>query len=104
MESNDEYKKVFGTLDDDQSKIEIRDKKMTDCFRRVFCGSNDGKIVLHQILTDLKFFDTCKDDADVALNNYAKFMIFQRLKANNNDQIRKIIYAVLSEIGVNNGN
>ena len=71
---------------EDEKIIIERDKKMTECFRRVF-SSEDGRIVLQQILTDLRFFDECISETDVALNNYAKFMIFKRLKVDNKKKI-----------------
>ena len=91
MASNDkDYDKVFGALDGAADPVEIRDKKMTEAYRRLF-STSDGKLVLHQILVDLKFYDECISDADVALNNFAKFMIFKRLKVHNSKQITKVI-------------
>ena len=92
MESNviKDYDKVFGALEGAEDPIAIRDKKMTEAYRRLF-STSDGKLVLHQILTDLKFYDECISDADVALNNFAKFMIFKRLKVHNSNQITKVI-------------
>ena len=91
MASNEkDYDKVFGALEGAEDPITIRDKKMTEAYRRLF-STSDGKLVLHQILTDLKFYDECISDADVALNNFAKFMIFKRLKVHNSGQITKVI-------------
>lgn len=74
-------------LSGEAEKIVIeRDRKMTECFRRVF-SSQDGRIVLHQLLEDLRFYDECVTDTDVALNNFAKFMIFKRLKVDNKKKI-----------------
>ena len=63
---------------------------MTECFRRVF-SSQEGRIVLHQLLEDLRFYDECISETDVALNNFAKFMIFKRLKVQNKKEITKLI-------------
>ena len=76
-----EYEKIFSTLDvddEEQKRIIIeRDKRMTECFRRVF-STQDGKIVLHQLLYDLEFFNhRIENERQIALNNYAKFMIFK---------------------------
>ena len=86
--SNDD---IFGALDEDPKiKILDRDKRMTECFRRLF-STQDGRIVLHQLLTDLRFYDECISETDVALNNFAKFMIFKRLKVQNKREITKLI-------------
>lgn len=91
MESNDADKFMADALDDEAAKTVIeRDKQMTEYFRRVF-SSKDGRIVLNQILTDLKFFDECVTETDLALNNYAKFMIFKRLKVDNKSKITNVI-------------
>lgn len=91
--SDDDFEEIFGSVDEDKrKKIQERDQKMTECFRRVF-STSDGKLVLHQLLTDLQFFN-CKisTERDIALNNYAKFMIFKRLGCNNDRQITNAIF------------
>lgn len=59
-----------------------QDKEITRLFRSVF-STEDGRIVLNQLLIDLRYYSECVSDSDIALNNYAKFMINQRLKINN---------------------
>lgn len=84
---NDAGEFMDKALSGEREKIIIeRDKKMTECYRRVF-STPDGRIVLQQILEDLKFFDECISETDVALNNFAKFMIFKRLKVDNKKKI-----------------
>lgn len=91
MESSKDYEKVFGALDDDKKAAIVEaDKKMTELFRRVFSGQ-EGKTVLWQLLTDLKFFSECVTETDVALNNFAKFMIFKRLKIDNTRKITNLL-------------
>ena len=91
MESSKDYDKVFGALDDDKKAAIVEaDKKMTELFRRVFSGQ-EGKTVLWQLLTDLKFFSECVTETDVALNNFAKFMIFKRLKIDNTRKITNLL-------------
>ena len=91
MESND-YDRIMSTLEENPEKeILERDKQMSECFRRVF-STDDGKKVLFQILTDLRFFKECVTDTDVALNNYAKFMIFKRLRCDNYKQMTSAIF------------
>ena len=93
MESSREYDKIMGALegDSEQEAVIERDKRMSECFRRVF-STDEGRIVLHQILTDLRFYDECVTDTDIALNNFAKFMIFKRLKCDNYKQITNAIF------------
>ena len=93
MESDKAYDKIMGALegDTDQAEIIERDKRMTECFRRVF-STDDGRLVLHQLLTDLRFYDECITETDVALNNFAKFMIFKRLKCDNYKQITNVMF------------
>lgn len=93
MESDNEYDKIMGELDGDteQKAIIERDKRMSECFRRVF-STDEGRIVLHQLLTDLRFYDECVTDTDIALNNFAKFMIFKRLKCDNYKQMTSAIF------------
>ena len=91
MASND-YDKIMGTLEGDSENKQLieRDKRMSECFRRVF-STDDGRLVLHQLLTDLRFYDECVTDTDIALNNFAKFMIFKRLKCDNYKQMTNAI-------------
>ena len=91
MESNDFLSAALE--DDDNRRIIERDRQMTECFRRLF-STHDGRIVLHQILTDLRFYDECVSDTDVALNNFAKFMIFNRLKVDNKKQITNLLMEI----------
>ena len=93
MASDNDFDKIMGTLDENkEDKIIEADKRMVECFRRVF-STDDGKRVLHQILLDLEFFN-CKINStqEIALNNYAKFMIFKRLGCNNDKQISDAIF------------
>ena len=93
MESDNGYDKIMGALegDSEQEAIIERDKRMSECFRRVF-STDEGRLVLHQILTDLRFYDECVTDTDIALNNFAKFMIFKRLKCDNYKQMTSKIF------------
>ena len=93
MASDNGYDKIMGALDGDseQEAIIERDKRMSECFRRVF-STDEGRLVLHQILEDLRYYKECVTDTDVALNNFAKFMIFKRLKCDNYKQITSAIF------------
>lgn len=96
MESNEKDFLSSALEDDDTRKIIERDKRMTECFRRVFSTDN-GRIVLHQILTDLRFYDECVTETDTALNNFAKFMIYKRLKVDNKKQITNLLMEIKHE-------
>ena len=93
MASDNGYDKIMGALDGDseQEAIIERDKRMSECFRRVF-STDEGRLVLHQILEDLRYYKECVTDTDVALNNFAKFMVFKRLKCDNYKQITSAIF------------
>ena len=93
MESKDEFDRIMGTLEgkSEQDVVIERDKRMSECYRRVF-STDEGRIVLHQLLTDLRFYDECVTDTDIALNNFAKFMIFKRLKCDNYKQMTSAIF------------
>jgi len=43
-------------------------------FKRVFL-SDDGQFVLQRILEKCKFMETCENERDMALNNFAKDLI-----------------------------
>ena len=89
---DEEYDEIFETLDEVNKVKADGDKQMSEYFRRVF-STPDGKVVLHQLLLDLQFFN-CKisTEREIALNNYAKFMIFKRLGCNNDKQISDAIF------------
>ena len=72
MESNG-YDQIMGSLNNDTENEQIieRDKRMSECYRRVF-STDEGRLVLHQILEDLRFYKECVTDTDIALNNFAK--------------------------------
>lgn len=93
MVSDTDFDEIMGTLDENkEDKIIEADKRMVECFRRVF-STDDGKRVLHQLLTDLNFFNyQIISPQEIALNNYAKFMIFKRLGCNNDKQISDAIF------------
>lgn len=73
-----------GLAPDEQAKAERR------MFREVF-GTPHGRIVLTQILIDLKYFDMCKNADDTALCNYAKFLVQERLDINDTHKIVTVL-------------
>ena len=69
-----------------------QEKQLQKMFREVF-STPHGKIVLGIILEDLYYFNPCAHDETRALNNYAKYLLAQRLGINNHT---KIIDSLLS--------
>jgi hypothetical protein len=57
---------------------EEKNEELVAACRRVF-STEDGKIALNMLLTDLYFFDQAPGPEGAALNNYAKFFIRERL-------------------------
>lgn len=62
----------------EESTAEEQNKALQKTFKRVF-QTEDGKIVLNALLTDLHFFNEAKTEAETALCEYAKFLIRERL-------------------------
>jgi len=61
-----------------QLSPEEKNEIMKETCRRLFI-TDDGKIALGMLLTDLKMFAEIRTEQDMALNNYAKFFIRERL-------------------------
>lgn len=62
------------------AKPEEQAEALRKVFKRVFT-TEDGRIVLNAILNDLYYFDKVRTEAESALNNYAKFLVGERLGA-----------------------
>lgn len=73
-------------FEEQQELIKKNDRDMSLLFREVF-STEAGRKVLEQLLIDLRFFDNCSTPDEIALNNYAKFMIKNRLKIDNRERI-----------------
>lgn len=73
-------------FEEQQKLIKKNDRDMSLLFREVF-STEAGRKVLEQLLIDLRFFDNCSTPDEIALNNYAKFMIKNRLKIDNRERI-----------------
>ena len=71
---------------------EEQNKQLKKMFREVF-GTVHGKIVLTVILEDLYYFSSCTNEQSMALSNYAKALLSQRLGINDN---KKIVDQLLS--------
>lgn len=57
---------------------EEQHERMREIFRNVFM-SDEGRIVFNIILDDLNFFKPARDEAERARNEYAKFLISDRM-------------------------
>lgn len=58
----------------DDSKAKAEAKKISSAFRTVF-KTEEGKLVLQTMLNKLKFLEQCKNEQDMALNNFAKDLV-----------------------------
>jgi hypothetical protein len=66
----------------EESAPEEQQRRLMAAFIKVF-SSEEGKIVLNALLTDLKFFSQALTEPEKALNEYAKFFITVRLGVGN---------------------
>jgi len=57
---------------------EEKNAELVNTCRRVF-GTDDGKVVLNMLLTDLKLFEDAKTESEKAVNEYAKYFVRERL-------------------------
>lgn len=64
--------------DAEEKAIQEENQEMQKLFRKVF-SVGDGKKVLNVILNDLKFFDRCNNERDLALRNYATTLLIERM-------------------------
>jgi hypothetical protein len=55
-----------------------RNALLVETCTRVF-STDDGKVVLNMLLTDLFLYENVKTEGDKALNQYAKFLVRERL-------------------------
>jgi hypothetical protein len=62
--------------------------------------TEDGKIFLNMLLTDLHFFDICTTENEKALNEYAKFLIRYRLGVSNTLELSNMIAETAGTKGV----
>lgn len=76
----------FSKLDEElnaskKDEAEKENLELQETFRRVF-NNYDGKKVLNVILNDLKMFDRCINERDMALRNYATYLLMVRMGYN----------------------
>ena len=92
-------------FDDIDDLLNTEDKKtkqneellrVTRLFRKVF-DTPDGNEVLGIILEDLHYFAPCETEAARTLNNYAKFLMSNRLGINNHKEIVDALMSLQKE-------
>jgi len=76
----------FCFWEDKKLTADERNELLIETVRKVF-ASEDGKIVLNMLLTDLRMFDTAQTEREQALNDYGKFFIRERLGVRNTKAI-----------------
>lgn len=57
---------------------EFENYKLQEAFHKVF-ETDDGKKVFNALLNDLHYFSICKTEGEIALRNYATFLLNQRM-------------------------
>jgi len=57
---------------------EERNEMLVETCRKVF-NTDDGRIVLNMLLADLRLYENLNTKRELALNEYAKFFIRERL-------------------------
>jgi hypothetical protein len=53
---------------------EVTEQDVRKLYRQVL-GAGDGRILLEDILFELKFMSECQNEGDMAMNNYAKRLL-----------------------------
>jgi len=71
-------KKPVSFWNNKKLKPEEQNKMLIGICKKVF-GSDDGKIALNMLMTDLRLFDCANTEREKHLNDYAKFFIRERL-------------------------
>jgi len=84
--------------EDKNIKPQEKNRELVLAFRKVFSTEN-GKIALNAILTDLHLFERVHTEKDSYLNEYAKFFIRERLGVKNT----KVLTDFISETAVSGG-
>ena len=72
-------KGIFGNFWKDKKLTDEEKKEMLIETCRKVLGTDDGKIVLNMLMTDLRLFDHANTKREKYLNDYAKFFIRERL-------------------------
>ena len=75
---NQSKKLIFNFWNNKELTPEKQNEMLIETCRKVF-GTEDGKIALNMLLTDLFFFERTHTKRENFLNDYAKFFIRERL-------------------------
>jgi len=71
-------RKSFLFWKDKNLTAEEQNAELVETCRRVF-GTEDGKIVLNMLLSDMFLYENTHTKREQALNEYAKFLVRERL-------------------------
>ena len=95
-------KKSFGFWNNRKLTEEEKEKMLVETCQRVF-GTDDGKIVLNMLLTDLRLFKYSNTKRERILNDYAKFFIRERLGISETKSLTDFIAQTAFETAVSGG-
>ena len=70
--------------------LQERNELLKETFRRVF-NTDDGRIVLNALLTDLRLYEEVRTKQERSLNEYAKFLIRERLGVSDTKELTDFI-------------
>jgi len=76
--------------EDKNLTAQAKNEMLVETCRKVF-SSDDGKIVLNMLLTDLFLFENTRTKREYALNEYAKFFIRERMGISDSKSITDFI-------------
>lgn len=85
-----EKKSIWPFWKDKRLSPEEQNIQLVEICKQVF-GTNEGKIVLNMLLTDLFFFENTHTEKEQALNEYAKFFIRERLGVSDTKSLSDLI-------------
>ena len=77
-------------LNDSKLTLEEKEKMLVETCQKVF-GTEDGKLVLYMLLTDMSYFADSRTKREKFLNDYAKFFIRERLGVRDGKSITDFI-------------
>ena len=77
---------------------EERNEMLVETCRKVF-DTEDGRIVLNMLLTDLFLFEKIQDEQGRALNEYAKFFIRERMGVRDTKSLTDFIAETAASAG-----
>lgn len=96
----DPYRKLdidMASLNGTEDRKELEEiHSLQKLFRDKF-SDYDGIKVLNVILSDLKYFDVCNNERDMALRNYATFLLEERMGLKNSVSMTEMLLKTEAE-------